>query len=155
MSEAEWSRSSSGPERGLSSSGPEPDFPADGPESEFRLPAGPWTAPEGAAPGVAERVLAESASGHRRTALVRWAPGTDTSAQGVARHDFWEEVYLLEGSLYDLTLDETFRAGMYACRPPGMPHGPWTSAEGVTMLVFTYAAGPAGAAGRTPPPRGE
>ena len=108
------------------------------PEREFHLHTGPWAAPEGAAPGVAERVLAEDTSGGCRTVLQRWDPGTDTSGRGVARHEFWEEVYIVEGALHDLTLDETFGRGAYACRPPGMPHGPWTAAEGVTMLVITY-----------------
>ncbi|MGW4736266.1 cupin domain-containing protein [Streptomyces shenzhenensis] len=108
------------------------------PELEFQLPAGPWTAPAGAGPGVEERVLADDPERGCRTVLVRWAPGTDSSAQGVSRHDGWEEVYLLDGAMHDLTLDRTFTAGMYACRPPGMPHGPWTSQNGVTMLVLTY-----------------
>ncbi|PTM93937.1 cupin domain-containing protein [Streptomyces sp. VMFN-G11Ma] len=108
------------------------------PELEFHLPDGLWIAPVGAGPGVEERVLAEDSERGCRTALVRWAPGTDTSDGGVARHDFWEEVYLVEGALHDLTLDRTFTAGMYACRPPGMPHGPWTTEDGVTMLVITY-----------------
>ncbi|MEU3984361.1 cupin domain-containing protein [Streptomyces sp. NPDC026672] len=105
------------------------------PELEFHVPDGPWT-PTG--PGVEERVLADDPEGGSRTALVRWAPGTDTAAQGVSRHDVWEEVYLVEGSMHDLTLDRTFTAGMYASRPPGMPHGPWRTQNGVTMLVFTY-----------------
>ncbi|MEU8984411.1 cupin domain-containing protein [Streptomyces sp. NPDC048309] len=113
------------------------------PELEFHLPAAPWTTPAGALPGVVHRVLAEDASGPHSTTLVRWEPGTDTSAQGVARHDFWEEVYILQGDLHDLTLDETFPQGSYACRPPGMPHGPWTTQAGVTMLVFTYPESPA------------
>ncbi|TRO59935.1 cupin domain-containing protein [Streptomyces sp. IB201691-2A2] len=109
-----------------------------GPELEFHRPDGPWRAPAGAGPGVEECLLAEDPESGRRTVLVRWAPGTDTSPTGVARHDVWEEVYLVEGALYDLTLERTFTAGMYACRPPGMPHGPWTSPDGVTMLVITY-----------------
>ena len=108
------------------------------PELEFHLPEEPWTTPAGAGAGVQERVLAEDPERGCRTALVRSAPGTDTSAQGVARHDVWEEVYLVEGALHDLTLDRTFTAGMYARRPPGMPHGPWTAEDGVTMLVVTY-----------------
>ncbi|WP_330281313.1 cupin domain-containing protein [Streptomyces sp. NBC_00588] len=108
------------------------------PELEFHLPDAPWTAPPSAGPGVEERVLAEDPERGCRTALVRWAPGTDTSDQGVARHDFWEEVYLVEGTLHDLTLNQTFTTGMYACRPPDMPHGPWTTETGVTMLVITY-----------------
>jgi hypothetical protein len=59
---------------------------------------------------------------------------------GRTRHDYWEEVFLLEGGLTDLTLGATFPAGHYACRPPGMPHGPWITGPGVTMLVFTYPA---------------
>ncbi|MFC4036651.1 cupin domain-containing protein [Streptomyces polygonati] len=110
------------------------------PELEFHIPDGPWTVPEGAGPGTEQLVLAQDTTTGRGTALVRWAPGTDTSALGVARHDFWEEVYLLEGSMHDLTLDRTFGRGSYACRPPGMPHGPWTAADGVTMLVITYPA---------------
>ncbi|MGW5927013.1 cupin domain-containing protein [Streptomyces anulatus] len=112
------------------------------PELEFHLPTGPWTAPAGASPGVVERVLATDASGTHRTTLLHWEPGTDTSTHGVTRHDFWEEVYLLEGTMHDLTLDETFTQGSYACRPPGMPHGPWTTATGVTMLVVTYPPDP-------------
>ncbi|MFG3289510.1 cupin domain-containing protein [Streptomyces sp. NPDC048179] len=108
------------------------------PELEFHFPDGPWRTPPGGGPGVEERVLAEDPARGSRTALVRWAPGTDTSADGMTRHDFWEEVYLVEGALHDLTLARTFTAGMYACRPPGMPHGPWTSRDGVTMLVITY-----------------
>lgn len=102
---------------------------------EFHVPDGPWV-PTG--PGVEELVLADDPEAGIRTALVRWAPGTDSSAQGVARHAFREEVYLVAGSMHDLTLDTTFTAGMYARRPPGMPHGPWRTAEGVTMLVFTH-----------------
>ena len=33
--------------------------------------------------------------------------------------------------MYDTTLEQTFSAGDYACRPPGMVHGPWTSARGL------------------------
>ncbi|MFF7649614.1 cupin domain-containing protein [Streptomyces sp. NPDC007983] len=108
------------------------------PELEFHRPSGAWQVPEGAAPGVREQTLAADGSGARRTALVRWEPGTDTSGSGVVRHDFWEEVYLIEGGMRDLTLGRTFSQGDYACRPPGMPHGPWISDDGVTMLVITY-----------------
>jgi hypothetical protein len=36
-------------------------------------------------------------------------------------------------------MDRTFGAGMYACRPPRMPHGPWRAPSGcVTFEVRTY-----------------
>jgi hypothetical protein len=85
---------------------------------------------------VSEQVLAEDPETGDGTALQRYEPGTDTSRQGAVRHDYFEEVYILEGSLTDLRLDETFTAGMYAYRHPGMEHGPWRSAEGVLMLVI-------------------
>lgn len=59
-------------------------------------------------------------------------------ADGRAETDFWEEVYIPEGSFTDLTLGEMFTAGMYACRPPGMPHGPWSTDEGVVTFEVRY-----------------
>ncbi|MFI6466313.1 hypothetical protein [Streptomyces sp. NPDC050538] len=61
-----------------------------GPELEFHPPDGPWHTPAGAGPGVEERLLAEDPENGRRTALVRWAPGTDTSTAGMTLHDLLE-----------------------------------------------------------------
>jgi hypothetical protein len=98
----------------------------------------PWTRCAGDADGLDERVLARNAEAGTATRILRFAPGTDTSPNGVQRHDFWEEVYILEGSLYDVTLQKTFTAGMFACRPPGMAHGPWTSADGCVTFEVRY-----------------
>jgi hypothetical protein len=49
-----------------------------------------------------------------------------------------EEVLILAGSMRDLTLDERFSAGDYACRPPGMVHGPWATEEGCEMFEVRY-----------------
>jgi hypothetical protein len=98
----------------------------------------PWTRCEGAAEGLDERVLARNPEAGTATRILRFAPGTDTSPNGVQRHDFWEEVYVLEGSLHDVTLNRTFTAGMFACRPPGMAHGPWTSDEGCVTFEVRY-----------------
>ena len=51
-------------------------------------------------------------------------------------HDFWEEVYIVEGSQWDG--DQFFKKGMYACRPPGMKHGPYRTDEGVVTLEVRY-----------------
>ena len=88
-------------------------------------------------PGVAERVLARDTDGVGLTRIVRWEPGFASSEPAV--HDYVEEVYILAGAMYDTTLDATFGAGDYACRPPGMVHGPWTSAEGCEMLEVRCA----------------
>jgi hypothetical protein len=89
--------------------------------------------------GITEKVLSQDAEDGTLTRLARWAPGT-TSGTEVIRHDYVEEVYLLEGSLIDLTLGQTFGPGDYACRPPGMPHGPYSTADGCTMLEIRYSA---------------
>jgi hypothetical protein len=47
-------------------------------------------------------------------------------------------VLILSGSLHDLRLNQTFGPGYYACRPPGMIHGPWETTEGCIMLETRY-----------------
>ncbi|MCX5181597.1 cupin domain-containing protein [Streptomyces sp. NPDC059837] len=107
-------------------------------EREFFSPdAMQWrTGPQ---PGTAERILSrDEADPEVLTRLVRWEPGLDTSLSGVIRHEWVEEVYLLEGDLHDLTLDQTFRAGDFAARPPGMEHGPYRTTGGCVMLEIRY-----------------
>jgi hypothetical protein len=109
-------------------------------QSEFAA-TGAMAWQQAAAPGTEERVLAQDAGDPAvLTRLVRWAPGLDTSEAGVITHDYVEEVYLLDGELTDLTLGQTFRAGAYASRQPGMPHGPYRTAAGCTMLEIRYRA---------------
>ena len=92
----------------------------------------PWLAvPD--SPGVDERVLRRG-DDRNLTRLTRWAAGTDTSDRGVVRHEFDEEVYLLEGELTDLSLGRTFTAGHFAARRPGMPHGPYRTKIGCVMF---------------------
>lgn len=98
-----------------------------------------WTPAQGGlVPGLSERILATDPERGVATRMLRFAPGTDTSAAGALIHDFWEEVYIVEGALHDLTLNQTFPAGTYACRPPGMPHGPWTAVDGCLTFEVRY-----------------
>jgi hypothetical protein len=117
------------------------------PELEFHRPTGPWAPAGGQVTGIWSQTLAEDPETGAYTGLQRYDPGVDTSPLGVRTHDYWEEVYLLEGDLTDLNLGQTFTAGMYACRPPGMPHGPWRTERGATMLEIRYRL-PPGSGGR-------
>jgi len=108
------------------------------PEFEFFDPMSLPARPVGGVAGLTERILSYDPETGDYTRMLRFAPGTDTSPMGVQQHDFWEEVWILEGSFHDLTLDRTFVAGMYACRPPRMPHGPWRSANGCRTLEIRY-----------------
>ena len=97
-----------------------------------------YTVCPGGDPTITERILSRDPDGNVATRILRYEAGADSSPMGVQKHDFWEEVYILEGSFVDLTLDQTFSAGEYACRPPGMPHGPWRTDEGVLTFEVRY-----------------
>ncbi|MPZ88647.1 MAG: cupin [Nitriliruptorales bacterium] len=99
-----------------------------------------WTPVDDRCPGLTERILARDGDSDVATRMLRFAPGTDTSPLGTMAHEFWEEVYILSGDLHDLELGQTFEAGTYACRPPGMRHGPWTSRQGCTTFEVRYPA---------------
>jgi hypothetical protein len=103
----------------------------------FDVQSLPWRTVAGER-GVSERVLAQDPASGLLTRLVRWDPGLTTSSAGPVAHEYFEEVLVLEGSLHDLSLNQTFGAGYFACRPPGMVHGPWETAEGCTMLETRY-----------------
>jgi hypothetical protein len=113
------------------------------PELEFFRPDQvPWTPVAGSAragaggPGIDEKVLSRDPERGDLTRLLRFAPGTRTTE--TITHDFWEEVFILEGSLEDLGLGRTFSAGMYACRPPGMRHGPYACPQGALLFETRY-----------------
>ena len=107
------------------------------PELEFHEPSVGWQKVNSDAErGIWEQILAADPLRGDSTLLQRYDPGADTTAGGVIVHDYWEEVMILSGELTDLTLGKTFTAGMYACRPPGMAHGPYASSSGCRMLVI-------------------
>ena len=119
------------------------------PELEFFDPETlPWR-PVASQPGASERVLAEDPATGLLTRLVRWDPGLSTSSAGPVAHEYFEEVLLLSGSLRDLSLDRSFGVGYYACRPPGMVHGPWETAGGCLMLETRYERPRSRGAGRS------
>jgi hypothetical protein len=79
-----------------------------------------------------------------RTRLLRIAAGAFSTVPFV--HDHWEEVYVLQGDLI-VGNDEQGRGGeqfvapTYACRPPGVYHGPFTSKNGCLLYEIHYYAG--------------
>ena len=123
------------------------------PEHEFfNVSSVAWTPVPGDAAGLTERILAADPDAAVATRILRFDPGTDTTPNGVQVHDFWEEVFIFEGSFEDLTLGKTFSKGCYACRPPGMPHGPWRSEDGCRMFEVRYHARDGTLAERVPDP---
>lgn len=113
------------------------------PELEFFRPDHiAWRAvaasPTGGAggPGVQEKILSRDEASGDATRLLKFDAGVETKE--TIAHDFWEEVWILEGELIDLGKKQTFTAGMYACRPPGMAHGPYRVPKGCMTLEFRY-----------------
>ena len=106
------------------------------PELEFFDPSEIPSHGVGGIQGLSEQTLSRDEVSGDYTRLLCFEPGTDTTPMGPLIHDFWEEVWIIEGSIYDITLQQKFTAGMYACRPPGMPHGPWRSQDGCRTVEF-------------------
>ncbi len=98
-----------------------------------------WHVPPGYPPGIEQKILA----GHldevnrkgNRTRLLRFQPGAYTATPFV--HEYWEEVYLLSGDLI-VANHEKFAPNTYACRPPGVVHGPFKSETGCLLLEIHY-----------------
>lgn len=88
--------------------------------------------------GLSEQILARDSNSDAVTRILTFEPGTDTSPNGVLTHDFWEEVFIFEGSFVDQRLGREFKAGDWATRPPGMEHGPWKSENGAKMFEVRY-----------------
>jgi ChrR-like protein with cupin domain len=97
-----------------------------------------WSPADERCPGLSERVLASDPQSGVATRILRFDPGTDTTPMGTLTHEFWEEVYILSGDIHDHILERTFVAGDYACRPPGMRHGPWLSSRGCLTFEVRY-----------------
>jgi len=104
-----------------------------------------WATLPGYPAGIQQKILASDLDEKRkcgsRTRLLRFAPGVFTTAPFV--HDHWEEVYLVSGDLI-VGSDaqggggEPFQAPTYACRPPGVRHGPFKSAGGCLLIEIHY-----------------
>lgn len=104
-----------------------------------------WEQVPGGAPGVEQKMLSgsldETAKHGVRTRLIRFQPGTVAPDEFL--HDYWEEVYLIDGTLI-MGCDASGNGGSahqapgYACRPPGTPHGPFASPKGCLFFEIQY-----------------
>jgi len=106
-------------------------------EREFFDPSFlPWRPAAGYPAGVWEQVLAGGEDEGVTTRFLRFEPGAGNDT--VVTHDFWEEIYIVSGACE--VGGTTYRAGMVAARPPGMPHGPFRSAGGCVNFEVRYRA---------------
>lgn len=94
----------------------------------------PWKPVPEYPDGARQKILFEDDSRSSRLLEV----DADVRTETVAVHEYYEEVFILEGELIDRTVEETFTAGMYAYRTPGMRHGPYEYPERCLMLEHRY-----------------
>jgi hypothetical protein len=95
-----------------------------------------WRPVEGDTLGIQEKILSLDPDTKSYSRLLKFPPGIQTSETLV--HDFWEEVFILEGELIDIKKKQTFCRGFYACRPPGMKHGPYSIPRGCVTFEIRY-----------------
>ena len=104
-----------------------------------------WETPPGYPQGMKQKVLTsdldEEGKTGSRSRFLRIEPGCFSTEPFV--HDHWEEVYLFEGDLIVGNDEngeggEQFFAPTYACRPPGVFHGPFKSEKGCVMYETHY-----------------
>lgn len=95
----------------------------------------------GAAQKILSGQLLEPVRRGNRTRLLRFAPGFYTTQPFL--HEYWEEVLLIQGDLW-VGNDARGQGGdafspiTYACRPPGVYHGPFKSVGGCLLLEWHY-----------------
>ena len=104
-----------------------------------------WKTPEGYPVGIKQKILSgyldEKNKKGNRTRLLRFEPGVYTTKPFV--HEYWEEVYLVAGDLIVGNDErgmggERFGPNTYACRPPGVFHGPFKSEKGCVLVEVHY-----------------
>jgi hypothetical protein len=110
-----------------------------------------WETPAGYPKGIQQKVLTsdldEDGKSGSRTRFLRFDPGAYSTEPFI--HDHWEEVFLFDGDLIvgndaNGKGGESFSAPTYACRPPGVFHGPFKSVKGCLLYETHYYVAPDG-----------
>ena len=119
------------------------------PELEFfNTEAIPWE-PIKNSPGQYEKILSSDPKNGSHTRLLLSEPDFEkyisnegrSSGRVICHEDMWEEVFIVSGTGFGTHLNKTFKnktykAGYYACRPPGMKHGPFLHPTGAVCFEF-------------------
>ena len=108
----------------------------------------PWE-PIKNSPGQYEKILSSDPKTGSHTRLLLSEPDFEkfisnegrSSGRAMYHEDMWEEVFVISGTGFGTNLNKTFqnkayKAGYYACRPPGMKHGPFLHPTGAVCFEF-------------------
>jgi len=119
------------------------------PELEFfNTETIPWK-PIKNSPGQYEKILSCDPKTGSHTRLLFSEPDFEkcilgeekASKEPMSHEDMWEEVFVISGTGFGTSTNKTFknrtyRSGYYACRPPGMQHGPFFHPTGAICFEF-------------------
>ena len=97
-----------------------------------------WTPVAGLENIAEELTLSIDSETGEYTRLTRFHPGADTTPFGGKSHPYPEEVFIVNGRLYDHAFGEWLEPGHYVSRPPGEVHGPFTTDTGCVVLEVSF-----------------
>lgn len=97
-----------------------------------------WRPVEGLEGMAEELTLSMDPETKEYTRLTRFLPGADTKAFGAKSHDYPEEIFVVQGRLYDAAFGIWLEEGHYASRPPGELHGPFKTGTGCLVLEVSF-----------------
>ncbi len=117
------------------------------PELEFfNTETIPWKPIKGS-PGQYEKILSIDTKTGSYTRLLLSEPDLEKIilnkeeplGKVLSHEDMWEEVFVISGTGFGTSINKTFnnktyRSGYYACRPPGMKHGPFLHPTGAICI---------------------
>jgi hypothetical protein len=103
----------------------------------FDTEAMPWVKVGGAPDGVMEKILNRDPETGSYTRLLKLEPGIEMPE--VLEHDFYEEIYVLEGTIVNRSTNAVTKSGFYCYRHPHMRHGNFKTPDGALLLeIRTY-----------------
>ena len=107
----------------------------------FELPEYKWETAPGinSGNGIFHMVIAKDEETGVSTRFMKFSPGAHATG-GTLLHDYWEEVFVFEGTL--ACGDKVFPAGTVLIHPPGTPHGPFNSPDGMMAFEIHYYTTP-------------
>jgi hypothetical protein len=97
-----------------------------------------WLPIPGFAGLIEELTLSVDEESGEYTRLTRFQAGADTAALGAKSHTYPEEIFIINGRLYDQAFEQWLEQGHYASRPPGEIHGPFKTDIGCVVLEVSF-----------------
>lgn len=96
-----------------------------------------WEKVEGGPNGVEEKILCRDPETGSYTRLVKFKPGVEVLE--TLEHDFYEEIYVIKGTIVNLVTNSIVTEGSYCFRHPHMKHGQFRTPDVAILLeIRTY-----------------